>query len=345
MQEQLISIGIVARNEAHQIASLLAQLEKLPRRHIAEVIVVDNHSTDETVRTVREWSVRHPEFALRLFPLSRNHMAEARNLVLKEARADWIYFTDADCRPEESGFRALMTALHENQEMEKLAAIGGGNRPPEGSTFVSIGLEEMSRNYWGHFGSIQASPPKSKKQVELLSTCNFLLRKRMALEVQGFDSRYHRTGEDLSLSHRLRRHGYELMAIPDADVWHLQDRGLKHWCLKMFQYGQAQVRIAARYPRHFQGSRGLQPLLIVTALFLMMLVSPVWLGLLFLAYLGLLYSGGPLSGRNFFRRSQGVLFIVISHMAYALGEVAAFLTLPFFSLRRVPSAIPVREKK
>ncbi|HRO67335.1 MAG TPA: glycosyltransferase, partial [Pseudobdellovibrionaceae bacterium] len=313
MQEQLISVGIVARNEAHQIASLLAQLEKLPRRHIAEVIVVDNHSTDDTVRTVREWAAKHPEFSLRLFPLRRNHMANARNLVLKEAKTDWIYFTDADCRLEERGFSALMEALRDNQNLEKLAAIGGGNRPPAGSSFVSIGLEEMSRNYWGHFGSIQASPPKRKKQVELLSTCNFLLRKQTALRVQGFDSRYRRAGEDLSLSHRLRRHGYELMAIPDADVWHLQDRGLRLWCLKMFQYGQAQVQIAARYPRHFQGSRGLQPLVIAAALLSLMLVSPFWLGLVFLGYLGLLYGGRPLTRRNFFRRSQGVLFILMSH--------------------------------
>ncbi|MEM1332839.1 MAG: glycosyltransferase [Actinomycetota bacterium] len=62
-----------------------------------EIVVVDDHSTDESVAVVTEWMSVHPDLAVRLVARAANHgLAAARNLGFEYARAPLVMVLDAD---------------------------------------------------------------------------------------------------------------------------------------------------------------------------------------------------------------------------------------------------------
>ena len=76
---------------ARAIESVLAQTVK-----DFEIIVVDDHSTDDTLRIAESYVVKYPE--VRVFCQDENaHGAQAaRNRGWKEAQGEWIAFLDSD---------------------------------------------------------------------------------------------------------------------------------------------------------------------------------------------------------------------------------------------------------
>lgn len=103
------SIVIAARNEALNIENLLTDLcaQAYPAAAF-EVIVVDDHSADDTAERVAYFSRAHPALAVRLFRMSETSAAPgtaptaykkaALATGIHAARFEYILTTDADCR-------------------------------------------------------------------------------------------------------------------------------------------------------------------------------------------------------------------------------------------------------
>src|SRR6187551_950137 len=91
-----ISVIIPARNEEENIAKLLSSLEKQTHpSHLFEVIVVDDHSTDNTVATVNSYSFAK---LIRLeFANINSYKKKAIETGITAASGDLIVTTDADC--------------------------------------------------------------------------------------------------------------------------------------------------------------------------------------------------------------------------------------------------------
>jgi glycosyltransferase involved in cell wall biosynthesis len=61
-----------------------------------EMLVVENHSTDEGPKVVEEWARRDSRVRLIIAPPEVRGPGAARNFGLAEAKGDWILFLDAD---------------------------------------------------------------------------------------------------------------------------------------------------------------------------------------------------------------------------------------------------------
>ncbi|HEX5481610.1 MAG TPA: dolichyl-phosphate beta-glucosyltransferase [Terriglobia bacterium] len=109
MDEPFLSIVIPAYNEAQRIGKSLEKVRQYldSRPFSAEVIVVDDGSTDETPRCLQdaaaEWG------ALRIFRAEPNHgKGYSVRLGALEARGEYVLFTDADLStPIEAADRLL----------------------------------------------------------------------------------------------------------------------------------------------------------------------------------------------------------------------------------------------
>ncbi len=79
---------------------------------LPELVVVDDHSTDESANTVRRFMAEHPSVPMKLVALDANvGLAEARNIGFTEARADYVFLLDADNLVYPAALRKLATAL------------------------------------------------------------------------------------------------------------------------------------------------------------------------------------------------------------------------------------------
>ncbi|RSK45340.1 glycosyltransferase [Hymenobacter rigui] len=97
------SVLIAARNEADNLPHLLTDLlRQQPISGGFEVLVVDDHSTDDTARVVEQLAATAP-FPVRLLRLAAQPGAAtgkkaAVQAAVQAARAPWLLLTDADCR-------------------------------------------------------------------------------------------------------------------------------------------------------------------------------------------------------------------------------------------------------
>ncbi|MEY3367820.1 MAG: hypothetical protein RI973_975 [Bacteroidota bacterium] len=123
-----VSVLVPARNEA---ASILSCLQSLGRQsyppHLYEVIVIDDHSEDETPALVRAFEAAHPHFRLvRLADYiepgeTRAFKKKALSVGIGLARGELIVTTDADCVAQ-AGWLELLVSLFELRGARFVAA-------------------------------------------------------------------------------------------------------------------------------------------------------------------------------------------------------------------------------
>lgn len=329
-----VTLGVVVHNEASQILDFLQHIQS---QDFAEIIFVDNASTDNTAQIITDWLQESSKTDTFFLPRDFNSMAAARNDILKSSSSPWVYFTDADCRIDPRKWDHMLKNLDWLlQQGEEPAALGGGNTPPpERKDLIAESLLAMQKIWLAHMNSIQIKPPETLAKVNLLSTCNLLLKKSPALACGGFDEDFISVGEDLSLCHRLRMKGFDLWSSPNSEVIHHHTSVLSRWCIKMLRYGEAQINVAKRYPSHMSGLRGLQFILLLVFVLSIPLLGPWMLGVLFFYFLWLVIES---------KKIKTALFILLSQMFYGMGEVLGLAKI-LWSFIKIPVRIPSLEKK
>lgn len=107
-----ISLLICTRNRRDSLAATLASVETAmaATQESAELILVDNGSTDATRALLTRWAAEQ-RFPVRLLDAPRPGLAHARNVALAAARGAIVAMTDDDCTLHRDYFAALARAF------------------------------------------------------------------------------------------------------------------------------------------------------------------------------------------------------------------------------------------
>lgn len=92
--EPVVSVIVPARNEAGNIARILAEVPEMGAG--TELIFVEGHSTDDTYLAIEREIARHPERKCRLFRQTGKGKGDAVRLGFKEAAGQVLMILDAD---------------------------------------------------------------------------------------------------------------------------------------------------------------------------------------------------------------------------------------------------------
>jgi GT2 family glycosyltransferase len=139
-----------------------------------------------------------------------------RNMGWRAAAAPLVAFIDDDCRPDERWLERLVETAREQPE----AIVQGTTR---GDPF------ELNVLASPHARTLKINPPHDFAQ-----TCNIAYPKALLERVGGFDeSMPAPAGEDTDLALRARATGAELVAAPEALVYHAVDAYLLPKALKL----------------------------------------------------------------------------------------------------------------
>ncbi|GAB2705020.1 hydroxychlorobactene glucosyltransferase CruC [Mucilaginibacter koreensis] len=98
MQEDLVSILIPARNEAHQILTLLESIVNQEYKNY-EVIILDDDSDDDTYKLCADFAEQHPQFSvIKGRPLAEGWLGKnfACFQLAQQAKGKHLMFLDAD---------------------------------------------------------------------------------------------------------------------------------------------------------------------------------------------------------------------------------------------------------
>ena len=194
-----------------------------------EVILVDNGSTDRTLRIVSE---RFPQVKVLLE--NRPGVSYARNLAIHEAKGTWIAFTDADCVPTATWIKSLVNRA---EACHGVSFVGGAIRALLPTT--AIGL--FNENLFDQQRSIEVEKPPSFISANLIARRDDLIRFGM------FSPNYPR-GQDTEFAWRSYfKHGAKFAFAGDAVVEHANESTWGGLIKKAWQHGSGSARLIIEY--------------------------------------------------------------------------------------------------
>lgn len=197
-------------NGAGFLTKSLPALVAAARDEAAEIIVVDDASTDESA----EIASAYADKVVRLEKTAGS--AEARNRGVEHAAGEICFFVDADVEVKEDSIRFIRDFFRKNPEFA--AVIGSYDDSPAEPGFFSQ-YRNLIHHYFHqvcHFES------------ETFWTGCGAVKKKVFLEINGYDGkRYARPSiEDIEFGYRLRGKGYRIRLAREFQAKHL-----KKWSL------------------------------------------------------------------------------------------------------------------
>lgn len=197
-----VSIIVPARNEEHNLRQLLPSLCALQYPGNLEVIVVDDHSDDETAVIAQN----HGVSVLSLDELPRGWLGKphACHRASEIAKGDWFLFTDADTIHTADGLANAVRYALEHQ-------LDGLSCHLQHKTNGLLDSLALTTAFAGLFAGL------SKKHTSLNGQY-ILLRRDVYIKSGGFAAVRNEPLEDLALGHHLYRIGYHVPLVRGEEV-------------------------------------------------------------------------------------------------------------------------------
>ena len=219
MEQKKITIVIVSYNVCQLLDECLKSVKKALAGIDGEVWVVDNRSKDHTVEIL---SLRHPDVH---FVSNKENVgfARANNQAIRRTNSEYVLLLNPDTVVYENTIRACLEFMDAHPEAGGAGVRmlnGQGEVAPESRraiptpwvSFLKM-LGFTRRYYMSHL------PWDEPSQIEVISGAYFLLR-RTALEQVGLlDEDFFMYGEDIDLSYRLLKGGWQNWFLPQ-DIVH-----------------------------------------------------------------------------------------------------------------------------
>jgi len=216
-----LSVVIVSYNVCHFVCQCLDSVQKASEGLDTEVFVVDNDSADDTVETVAE-----------LYPWVRlvaNHdnvgFARANNQAIRQSCGEYVLLLNPDTIVAEP---TLRQAVHFMETHPQAGGAGvrmhnaDGTLAPESrraipTPWVSFcKMMGMSRRYY--MSHLSWDEPA---RIEVISGAFCLLRRKALDQIGLLDEDFFMYGEDIDLSFRLLKAGWENWYLP-FDIIHFK---------------------------------------------------------------------------------------------------------------------------
>ena len=209
-----LSVVIVSYNVRDYLENCLQSVSRALEGIEGEVFVVDNHSDDDSVETVRS---QYPW--VRLIENQENMgFSRANNIAIREARGEYVLLLNPDTIVEKSTLREVLRFMEEHPKAGGAGVMmhnADGSLAPESrralptpwvSCLKMLGFTK--RYYMSHL------PWDQPGRIEVISGAFCFLRKKALDEVGLLDEDFFMYGEDIDLSYRLMKGGWENWYLP-----------------------------------------------------------------------------------------------------------------------------------
>ena len=232
----------------HLVPTLLQCLEEqaLPRDAF-EILLVDNGSSEFTPPDTLPANTR-------VLECHTPGSYAARNMALREARGDWLVFTDADCRPTPHWLQSLDHATAQAPHSLLAGSVDVVSDADQPNAFEIYDMvKDIPQAWYVHRG--------------YAATANLAVPREVMNNVGEFDATRF-SGGDAEFCKRAVKAGYPLKYIPEAEVKHPARDSWDAIATKARRVKAGQVTAGSAMRRLSWSARTLTPPLIATYRFL-----------------------------------------------------------------------------
>ena len=213
-----LSVIIVSYNVRSYLEQCLQSVQKALEDIDGEVFVVDNHSDDDSVDVVRsryQW--------VRLIANSENlGFARANNMAISQSESEYVLLLNPDTVIEPDTLQKVLLFMDEHPKAGGAGVMmhqEDGTRAPESRRALPtpwvacLKMLGFTKRYY-----MSDLPWDEPARIEVVSGAFCLLRRKAIDEVGLLDEDFFMYGEDIDLSYRLLRGGWENWYIPTPIV-------------------------------------------------------------------------------------------------------------------------------
>ena len=210
-----LSVVIVSYRVRYYIEQCVESVERAAKGIDHEIFVVDNHSDDGSVEYLKERLQGH------ITLIESNHnlgFSKANNIAIRQSSSEYVLLLNPDTFVAEDSLRQVLTFMDEHP---RCGGCGAKMHNSDGSLAREsrrglptpwVALKKMmgstSHYYLSHL------PWDQPGQIEAMSGAFCMLRREAIDRVGLLDEDFFMYGEDLDLSYRLLKGGYENWYVP-----------------------------------------------------------------------------------------------------------------------------------
>lgn len=207
-----------------------------------EVLIIDDGSDPPISAQISNLESR---LSIQIFRQNNRGPAAARNLGLQHAKADFVVFTDDDCRPHPQWLTAYKTAFDLTPEI----GLGGRIQAAEENRIYGNASQLLISYLYEH--------PLSGPAFFCSNNVAFPLRKLIG--IGGFDEHFPlAAAEDRDLCDRWANL-FPLAHLPEASVIHTQNLSFIGFLRQHFRYGRGAFHFQSRRAKRGQSRLNVEP--------------------------------------------------------------------------------------
>ncbi|PLW92184.1 MAG: glycosyltransferase [Marinilabiliales bacterium] len=257
-----LSVIIVNYNVEYFLEQCLLSVRKAMEGIDGEVIVVDNNSVDGSVRMIKD---RFTE--VKLIENKKNlGFSQANNQAIKESQGEFVLLLNPDTVVDVDTFRKSTAFMDDHKDAGGLGVMmvdGKGQFLPESkrglptpevSFYKIFGLSKLFKRS-KRFGKYHLTYLDKSKihKVDVLSGAFMMLRKSVLDKIGLLDEDFFMYGEDIDLSYRIKKAGYENYYFPETRIIHYKGESTKKSSVNyVFIFYNAMIIFAKK---HFKNNK------------------------------------------------------------------------------------------
>ncbi len=257
-----LSVIIVNYNVKYFLEQCLYSVNKSCLGIDAEIIVVDNNSTDGS-RLYLEPAFPTVNFTWNTLNVG---FAKANNQALAKAKGDFILFLNPDTILAEDSIAKCLAFFNANSRAGAIGikmVDGSGNflkeskrafPSPLTSLFKLSGLSRLfphsklfAKYHLGHLSE------NTNHEVDVLAGAFMMIPKKVLDKIGNFDERFFMYGEDVDLSFRIQKAGYTNFYFSESTIIHFKGESTKRGSLNYVRLFYKAMSFFVK--KHYSGSK------------------------------------------------------------------------------------------
>lgn len=210
-----LAVIIVSYKVRFYIEQCIRSVERATRGIDCEIIVIDNHSDDGTVEYLKE------RFAARITLIESSHnlgFSRANNIAIRQSQSQYVLLLNPDTFVGEDSIASVLRFMDEHPQAGGAGVmmhnadgtVARESRRGLPTPWVSLlKMMGLSRRYY-----MSDLPWDQPGRIDVMSGAFCLLRRETLDRVGLLDEDFFMYGEDIDLSYRILKGGYENWYVP-----------------------------------------------------------------------------------------------------------------------------------
>lgn len=307
------SVIVPVYNRPVEVKELLESLSVQTLKDF-EVIVVEDGSTEKSDTSCDSYTDR---LEIHYYYKPNSGPGPSRNYGAERSNGDYLIILDSDVIVPADYLQAIENALREHPA----DAFGGPDRAHASFSTIQKAINYAMTSFFTT-GGIRGGKKKMDKFYP--RSFNMGIRREVFQNIGGFDNiRY---GEDIDLSTRLFKAGYDCRLFPDAFVYHKRRVKFSSFFKQVKHSGEARVMLKKRYPETFKLVHLLPALFVLGNVMLVLLaIVHSWLWLLPIdLYITMVFIDSLIKNKSFKVALLSIPAAYCQLFGYGIGFIKAY---------------------